>query len=291
MLYRMASDRGMFPWFLSAMNCPPAFAYFSPHSRPCQRTRLCPFCWARAAAVFDEAVTGVKPPRSGVWSRVRDVVFPSNSTDPTKPARPENGVFDLVLMTRRLVLPASWPVPGGGSVDALESVLGAYTGRPLVGCPEQLPSRSYLLDEIPHRVGAFTTLTLAPRGDGWEVVYRELHAILPGAAVPGGSTVTGHSIRVARSPRIDDATALVGRLCTYPRGLLFGPVPCDVGREPRHERLGFPQLDRIDHYLRAVEGRRLWEGHGIFRNPRKAEVKPRRSIGDSLELKYPIGNQ
>ena len=87
-----------------------------------------------------------------------------------------------------------------------------------------------------------------------------------------------YSCRVSRDPQIGYARAQVAALCTYPRGLLFGPgdAPDADGNLVKRSRSGFPDPAILGRYLAATHGRRLWEGYGCFRAPRAKETKPRR---------------
>jgi len=106
----------------------------------------------------------------------------------------------------------------------------------------------------------------------------ELQAVEPGSPTLPPIDGLPYSCRVSRDPQIGYARAQVAALCTYPRGLLFGPgdAPDADGNLVKRSRSGFPDPAILGRYLAATHGRRLWEGYGCFRAPRAKETKPRR---------------
>ena len=283
-IYAYAKTLPAAPWLWRALDCPPSCGFFSPPSRPCLMTHLCPFCWSRAAASSrwdrlsgDKDATVAARRAPSVWTRVRDCLLPRDDMG----RRPRTGRYDLVLLRNRLRVPMNWEI-GGAIVESLPLVIDTYAGKARVAAPMRLPTREGLFSRIPVRAGVFTTLSIAPRLGGdrpeWEVNSRQLFAVEPGSPTLPPIDGLPYSCRVSRDPQIGYARAQVAALCTYPRGLLFGPgdAPDADGNLVKRSRSGFPDPAILGRYLAATHGRRLWEGYGCFRAPRAKETKPRR---------------
>lgn len=216
-----------------ALNCRPAFVEVEPRTRGCGFHDVCPFCWARRAAVFWEPIDrafrvgqeGLRlrrasrsakaaaegPGRGGVPSRTHEVwVEEARARVAGSPGH------DLVEWSRAVDVPfrIEYPRPGV-YCDTLPLLIDKMV-RGL--------RRAWRSAAIKAANGSFEALGLTVEGDRWRAELRRLIMVPAGSGTPEGllPALEGGETTVHPRPTREGVMAAVVRACRFPPALLTG---------------------------------------------------------------------
>lgn len=215
------------------MNCPPV-GVFSDNIdvRSCKKLSWCPFCWARDYVI--EA-----------FDRLQELLI-------------HNAHIELApLIFWEVISQQLWPREKFNPVDVFDYVT---------------VSKVQVLNDLPLHLGSIFMATVEPAGDDWLLQIRVLAVADVNTRPPESSTRTEEDGRritnTVRVTAIDTngqtLAAVVGRVLSYPTGMMTGPLT-EV-TQVLHDRSGLPNAPTIY---------RLFESFGLLRRKRTRAIRKR----------------
>lgn len=221
-----------------ARNCPPAFVFAMPKSRPCKLRGICPFCYARwvgetwqridQAFPYSRATHGATS-ACGYQSSLREE--PVSGDIPTTHVQVDEPPMQMGgRALRSIVLDEAASLDAAFPYHLVEIQLENRERAPFFP-PNRQPAdwcRDLLMRAIEKRarrqrllgsLGAFVNTIMVPTTKGWKIQHRELHMIEAGNEIP--KPAVGHRM-IHLQPTRRHVFHAVAHICRYPKELLYG---------------------------------------------------------------------